>query len=118
MPCTSGPTMEQEIAYERERRLPPAMLCAILTVLENVTVGHLAIDVDDNERMAKSAVLDLVDWEEAGVSRREFHTWWREHKAKDEQRRAEEKAERERKRLKKSALAKLTPAEKKALRLR
>jgi hypothetical protein len=47
----------------------------------------------------------------------ELQIWWRDHQKWDREREAAEKQEQERKRLRKSALSKLTPAERKALKL-
>lgn len=49
---------------------------------------------------------------------RDLADWWEEHKLADRKRLSDEAAERSRKRLIKSALDKLTPAERKALRER
>lgn len=98
MPCTvqeygSGPSRE-----DLEIR---ASWCAILTVLENS--GML------------ESVLTACDWKEAGVTKAEVLKWWAEHKEQDRKRRAWERADRKKREVKKQALAKLTPEERKAL---
>jgi hypothetical protein len=61
--------------------------------------------------------LNNVDWQEAGVNRKNVEQWWTKHKLEDQRRRAEEQAKREIAKLKKAALAKLTPEERTALGL-
>lgn len=53
--------------------------------------------------------LDLINYEEAGITRRDLEKWWKEHKALDARHREEE--------ARKKALAKLTAAERKLLGL-
>ncbi len=57
--------------------------------------------------------LDLINYQEAGIKRTELEKWWKDHKALDAKHREEERL----KKLKKSALAKLSSEEKKALGL-
>ena len=55
-------------------RIAEAALCAISRVLEDA--GHLG------------KTLDMIDWKEAGITKRQFRIWWAEHKQADEDRRA------------------------------
>jgi PAS domain-containing protein len=83
-----------------------AALCGILTAAQQgILIGR-----DD-------ALLDLVDWQEAGVTRKKVNAWWRQHQKEDEQRRAREAAEQRKAQLKESALSKLTAEERAALGL-
>jgi hypothetical protein len=90
-----------------------AMFCAVLTVLEGNT-----------DRF--QALLDSIDWVEAGVTKDQLVGWWEDHKREDAERRAKEQevedrrrakkeAKENKERLKKAALEKLTPEERKAL---
>lgn len=84
-----------------------AALCGVFTAVE---AGAVAGGLD--------ALLDAVDWKEAGVQRREVKTWWRSHKAEDERRRQREAAEKRKAELKATALSKLTVDERAALGLK
>ena len=109
MPCRDW-TVEDEWrlkerdAKDKEMLMLRASLCALLTKME--------------ANMPKKTFgqwLDAVDWEEAGVTKRELMTWWEDHKEQDRVRR-ERMAEQLREiKLRKEALAKLTPEEKKVL---
>lgn len=66
------------------------MLCALLTPLTTAQLKKLC---------------DRADWKEAGVSLDDFLEWWKGHVEKDQ------------KRLVKQALSKLTPAERRALKV-
>lgn len=65
-----------------------AMLCALFSVDEGVILS----------------LVERINEEEAGVSRTEIHEWWNAHKQSDSERR-----------LRESALAKLTPEERRVL---
>lgn len=103
MPCRDDfpPSADEIRAENRRRSLPPAVLCAILTVLENE--GRLP------------EFLDKLNWKESGVARGELIEWWKEHKREDAIRRAREEAVARREELKQKALSKLTPAEREVL---
>jgi hypothetical protein len=107
MPCSDG-GWSDEVRVTRddvaEHNMLEASMCGILTAFEN------KLGVDELNK-----VLDLVDWEEAGVKRRTLGLWWKKHKAKDVERRAREEAARRKEELKASGLSKLTPEEKVAL---
>lgn len=68
-----------------------AMLCGLCSAIEK----HGAL-----------RFVDQVDWKEAGVTQKKFYSWWKAHKEEDRKRR-----------LKETALNKLTYEEKKALGL-
>lgn len=100
MPCTDGgPTYEQTQEPKRLR----AALCAVLSVLE----------AQQDIRLA----LNEADWEEAGVTKAWVLGWWEEHKQEDAKRKAREVALKEQEAKKQLALAKLTPDERRILRL-
>lgn len=101
MPCSGGPSYEEEL--EIKYKAIQAMLCGIVSALE--------------ENDALPRILRAVDWEEAGVSRAEFQTWWRQHKLNDRQRKEEEKRAKQRKQVRARALQKLTWQEREALGL-
>ena len=83
-----------------------AVLCGILTAAsEGILVGRV------------DGLMDVVDWKEAGVSRKTVEAWWKRHQKEDADRRAREAAEQRRTALKQSALKKLTAEERAALGL-
>jgi hypothetical protein len=98
MPCRSD-------GYDTRPRYPDlsAHLCAVLFVLD--------------ERDMLNDVLHRIDAKESGVSAGEIRRWWKEHQKIDEQRRTEERAERDKKDRRRSAIEKLTPDERKLLGL-
>jgi hypothetical protein len=107
MPCSDG-GWSDEVRVTRddvaEHNMLEASMCAILTALE-----------DRFKDGSLNQLLDMVDWEEAGVKRRTLGLWWKKHKAKDAERRVREEAARRKEELKVSALSKLTEEEKVAL---
>lgn len=90
-----------------EERALPAVLCAILTAVDNGLGREPVTGVED--------LLDGCDWDEAGVPEKWVLLWWRDHKKADKARRARESKERaaaeKRAALRASARAKLTPEE-------
>jgi hypothetical protein len=121
MPCYDGGpscTTSYESDYRRERKAKErteAMLCAVLSVLEYETT--------------LTAVLDDVDYTEAGFKRAHLEAWWKEHKVLDAKRRVREAKERDAakkaaetkakaKKAREAALAKLSEADRKALGLK
>ena len=127
MPCRVDPTPE-EIAQERQRNREAitgplnariselkaqlaerdAMLCAVFTVLENGFQSH-------GVTFYLRAILNKVNWQEAGTTLHATEAWWEDHKERDAERRAQEAAEREAKR--KAILARLSPEEREILGL-
>lgn len=115
MPCYDGTDRAHElaaslIAHRAQLQKVEAAFCAVLTRLEQ-----------DN---LFGTVVSMIDWKEAGVSRKFFETWWKQHKAYDVRRREMEaeiiarNAEKEaRKKQKEAVLAKLTPEERNILGL-
>lgn len=84
-------------------------LCLALNTLEQVLLG-VRKDFDDE---IKTNPFDVMDMEEAGITRKDLEKWWKKHKKLDEKHRAKEKKEQ----LRKQALDKLTTEERKALGL-
>jgi hypothetical protein len=81
-----------------------AVLCGVFTAADRgILIGR------------SDALMDVVDWKEAGVKRRTVETWWRQHQAEDAERRDREFAERKRADLRAAALGKLTNEERAAL---
>jgi hypothetical protein len=106
MPCRDEWASEQEIRADyKELRLVQAGLCAVLSYL-------------DSHQMAFPIMLQSINWKEAGISEKEFVGWWEAHKVEDRMRREREAAEDRKKKLRQSALDKLTPEEKKVLGLK
>lgn len=105
MPCRDYIPGEQDRRSDiKELSLIRASLCALLTVMEkNMTP-------DTFDQYIKS-----IDWKEAGVTKREFLSWWEDHKIEDEKRRKREAEEKREKEIRKAALAKLSAEEKKIL---
>ena len=81
-----------------------AAFCALATVLEK-----------NNEL---NNVLTQVDWDEIGITKRQFLRLWNDHKAEDEARREREAAERAKLDKIEQAKAKLTDEEKRLLGIR
>lgn len=120
MPCRDGGPM---IDYDEERRNVQkanrlanleATLCGVLTVLRDAEHVKDLFGDDDNV----GAVLDNVDWKEAGVTRKWAEDWWIKHQEEDIARRKKEAAERDAQAARRRALAKLTKEDRAALGLR
>ena len=100
MPCFDGRDSDRDngvhLTDEQYTQLKraEAALCAINSTLE--TLGYL------------EDILGRINWDKAGVSKKQFMAWWSEHKKQDEARKRTEDAIRatEAKRL--AALNKLT----------
>lgn len=103
MPCRDEWTEREDLEKDyRELALVRASLCAVLSVLE-----------EDDATFA--AILKKIDWKEAGVSKREFLSWWTDHMEKDRKRKEQEAKLMREKEILKEALSKLTDEEKKIL---
>lgn len=99
MPCTDG-----GVPYDTApRHNTEAMLCAIVRAAEKL---HLTEDL-----------ISRADWGEAGVSAISFKGWLEEHRRADESRRQRELEEARRNALKRAALEKLSPEERRLLGL-
>lgn len=92
MPCRDY-SSDYDLSVERQRKVDKLtrMLCTVLSAYNEAGIRKLPAEVRE---------------------------WWREHQALDRQRLAAEEASRQRARLKKRALDKLTPEERKALGVR
>lgn len=91
---------EQEVKKAtRERNNFEAALCAVLSVCESENIN----------------VIDMIDYAEAGITKKQVESWWKNHKAKDAKRREAEREAKRKEELKQKALKKLSPAERKAL---
>lgn len=99
MPCNSGPYPDDDYTYRKRIEKLEAMLCALCRV----------VDIAD--------ALAHIDWKEAGITEKDFRDWWQEHQRRDIARREGELARERQAKLKRDALAKLTPDERKALGL-
>lgn len=105
MPCTNGPSLaEQYHDMASENRKLTAMLCGTLRAIENF--GLLG------------SVLKSVNEVECGVNGAKILVWFNRHKEEDAKRKAAEQAKQKAENLKREALAKLTPEERKALGLK
>jgi len=81
MPCRdAGPDWDDRVDYRDNK----------IEQLEAALCGILATNTDPVFNL-----LDLVDWKEAGVSRKWVEEWYEKHKKADDARRAREKAARE-----------------------
>jgi len=110
MPCYSGDensrgSGDREAILEETIDKRNAMMCAVFR----------AAGVED--------ILGKIDYKEAGISRKEFELWWKEHEEEDRLRREREKkaqaakraaakAKAERAKKRKEVLAKLTDEDK------
>lgn len=113
MPCyyDPDPTLAERQAIADEHAMVEAMLCGVLTVLEDQG------KYDD--------VVNAINFTEMGIGKRKLSKWWEKHKAADKRRREKEACElaKEQERQKKAetvrlAMAKLSDAEIKALGLK
>ena len=63
--------IEQRNRAQNQVRKLEAMLCSVI-------------------RAAPAMIFDVIDYKEAGVTRKELEGWWNEHRRKDEERKARE----------------------------
>jgi hypothetical protein len=107
MPCMDGGPSAHEVkmrdqaaaAAKRQTQMIEASLCAIVSAIDKQSIE------------IRQAVFGSVDWQEAGVTVREFDNWLHNHRAKDaERRKAEEEAK-----ARAALLARLTDEEKRLL---
>lgn len=115
-PCDTGPSKAQIEADKKARRLNAigeATLCGLLTNLSKYAEGKTLEEVLTEMHL---------DWKEMNVTFVEVQEWWTDHQKKDAIRRKREdrerkvrNAERARKKLRREALAALTPEQRKAL---
>lgn len=103
MPCYTPddpPPTQAQLNARGEMTLAQheAVLCGILTKLA-------------------TQVLPLLDYAEIGVPHDLIRRWWIKHQAEDNVRRAREAQTQAQERLREQALSKLTPQERKALKL-
>jgi hypothetical protein len=98
MPCNNGGWPEEDSSYQRlskEHKNVEALLCGIFTVL-------------DKDRDELDHFLDIINWEEVGISKAYAKSWWFTHKIQDQQRRKNEQLVKERELRIKAAKDKLT----------
>jgi hypothetical protein len=100
----TAPAMKKQISFAE------SALCQTLAALE---IAHKAAAA--NGMNGKGDVYDRIDFEAAGITKTELVKWYKEHKALDAKHRKEAEAKRKQDNLRDTALAKLTPAERKAL---
>ncbi len=105
MPCSDQPTYYERTAIaQRELNKVNAMLCGVLTSAENLGI--------------LGTVLQNVNETECGVTIASIRSWFNRHKKEDARRKAREEATRKQEEVKREALAKLSPEERKALGLK
>lgn len=114
MPCRDdyGPSVNDTVVDNstyNDLQTASAGLCALLSQFES------------DDPITLNYYLSNIDWKEAGITEKQFKSWWLKHKMLDAQRRERERLERERVATnalnRRSGLAKLTAAERKALGL-
>ena len=113
MPCRSDYEIPNSYELDRARErieFLEAALCAVMTQ----RASDLGGDPED--------VYAGIDYNEAGITKKELKKWWEAHQAKDAERRAREERERQEKlekqrlaRERKKLLAMLTPEQRKLL---
>lgn len=109
MPCRDYDTIDYASEYRDRLNEREAMLCAVLTALEDRVSPHTKDKLD--------WIFRNIDWKEAGVSRGKLEDWWEGHKIRDKHRREREAELKRVEELKNEALKKLTKEELKALGL-
>jgi len=92
------PALKKQIAFAE------SALCAALDALDR-------IPVPDGPGARRVPTLDMIDYASAGITKQELVAWRKKHKELDQMHRAQEQ-----KRIQVEALAKLSPAEKEALK--
>lgn len=90
-----------------------AALCGVLTVLDS----RSRVGATPNVGNLIGNIFNEVDWIEAGVTKGEVVQWWMRHKKADDARKEQESRDRLAYAARASALAKLTPEERKLLGL-
>lgn len=100
-----------EPALKKQVSFAESALCQTLAAFQSILIA-VNRQSDNPDRLTTNP-LDLINYEEAGITRTELEQWWENHKRLDEQHRKEEQNRIARKK----ALAKLTDAEKKLLGL-
>lgn len=93
-----------EPALKKQISFAESALCATLNALE------LQVLAGSGGKGDPDKIYDLIDFEEAGITQKELREWRKRHAELDKKHRERELAE-----AKKTALAKLSPIEKKAL---
>lgn len=81
MPCNDGGypgegmyNDEHIKTLKRELGDIEAMLCGISTAIESLG------------KKSQEIFLNKVDWEEVGLSKKDYYDWWTEHKLEDKER--------------------------------
>lgn len=101
-----------EPALKKQVSFAESALCQTLLALERVLV---AIGPKNRDLLGLDTnPLTLINYAEAGVERSELEAWWKNHQALDKKHREEERLVN----IKKAALAKLSPEERKVLGIR
>lgn len=105
-----GPKLKDKDAeierLKKQVSFSESALCLTLGTLKDVLNG-IAHDFDAE---VKTNPLDILEFDESGITRNELEKWWEKHKKLDEQHRARRKEM-----LRKQALAKLSKEERNAL---
>ena len=96
-----------EPALKKRISFAESALCAALTTIETILTKQGSGDFGYRD------AYDAIDYKEAGITEKELREWHKNHKKLDKMHREDEQ-----RKLKASALAKLTPEEKKALGLK
>jgi hypothetical protein len=107
MPCLTIYPDAYVREVEQKAAMVEASLCAVLRAIENAGVSIFT------KPTSSSSI--LVDWAEAGVSRKQLSAWWEDHKREDAERIEREKKAAVERRLRNSALSKLTVEERAVL---
>jgi hypothetical protein len=108
MPCRDEyAEAASRLAYSKRCTAIEAMLCAFVTALSEKKSLH--------QTSVLTEVLDVIDWKEAGVTRKEFNKWWDEHLRQDREKRLAARQARRQRRLRRAALNKLSAAEREAI---
>jgi hypothetical protein len=101
-----------EPALKKQVSFAESALCQTLRALEHVD------NFVETISPKRGDFYDWINFEDAGIKKADLLIWHANHKSLDEKHRAEDLVKKEKARLKKSALAKLTPDEKIALGLK
>lgn len=104
----AGPLRAEIHRLRQELEQREAMLCGVFKLLDAGFESH-------GITFYLGAVLDRVNWQEAGVTRSDTENWWQDHLERDAERRHQEAQARERRR--QEILSRLTTDEREILGL-